>query len=41
MIPAQFEGFVQTFINNTAVAVKNGRAVYVDKTGKVTGEPIQ
>lgn len=41
MIPAQFESFVQTFINKKAVAVKNVLAVYVDKTGKVTGEPTQ
>lgn len=41
IIPAQFEGFIQAFVNDTAVAVKNGRAVYIDKTGQINGEPYQ
>lgn len=38
VVPAQFEGFAQPFIGETAVGFKSGKAVYVDKTGKVVGE---
>lgn len=41
VIDAQFDGFVQEFIKGVAVAIKNGRAVYIDKTGKIIGEPGQ
>jgi hypothetical protein len=38
IIPAQFQGFIQQFIGDTAVAVRAEKAVYVDKNGKVVGE---
>ena len=41
IIPASVDSFIQAFIGDTAVAIKNGRAVYIDKTGKVTGEVYQ
>ncbi len=38
MVPAQFDSILQPFMGDTAVAMQNGKAVYIDKTGKVIAQ---